>query len=27
VAQETTVRQELAAGEMLRTVFARHRIL
>lgn len=27
VAQETTVRQELAAGEMLSTVFARHRIL
>jgi len=27
VAQETTVRQELAAGESLRTVFARHRIL
>ena len=27
VAQETTVRQELAAGETLRAVFARHRIL
>jgi 4-hydroxy-4-methyl-2-oxoglutarate aldolase len=27
VAQETTVRQELAAGESLRTVFSRHQIL
>lgn len=27
VAQETTVRHELAAGESLRTVFARHQIL
>jgi len=27
VAQETTVRKELEAGESLATVFARHRIL
>jgi regulator of RNase E activity RraA len=27
VAQETTVRKELAAGESLRSVFARHQIL
>jgi 4-hydroxy-4-methyl-2-oxoglutarate aldolase len=27
VAHETTVREELAAGELLRTVFARHQIL